>query len=681
MKVPSRRAFTLGFYFVVTVVLIMLLQPQKSEQQFTYAENRPWNHSLLTAPFDIPIFRDSVSVKLITDSIRENFIPVYRRNEAIGEKAEQKLDAYEGFNAQEMSRVRAFIDRLYASGIVDNATAAKITTGRLPQIRLITNNEVRTVSSRQFRSQRDAYLLIDSLLQKFLTADELDKLNLARLLEPNVAIDSVENERFLQEALQPATVAIGVIQQGERIIDRGDIVSPELYQVLLTYEEMMANRDLTGSKEMYYTETGVALFAILLILAIYAYIYFYRKEWWTSYRRMLCILSLLIGFYIFAVIFSRAFTSGLLLIPFTIMPILLVVFYDSRTALFVYIVEITLCMTLAAFPLEFFFVEFTAGLTAIFSMKELSRRSQLLRTAALVFIAYTVSYFSIELMTTGSINLFTWRVIGYFLINAVLISFAYIMIFVVEKLFGFTSMVTLVELSDINNPLLLQLSEECPGTFQHSMAVSTLASDAARKLGANVQLVRTGALYHDIGKISNPAFFTENQHGVNPHDNLTPEQSAKIIIGHIKDGMKRADKANLPKVVKDMITQHHGAGKAKYFYITECQRRGQENVNAADFTYPGPNPQTLEASLIMMADSVEAASRSLPEHTTEAITNLVNKIIDGQITEGLHADSPLSFRDVSIIKQTFINRLRTMYHARIAYPGDIKPQQPAAEQK
>lgn len=669
---PSRRAWTLGFYFVISVVIVLLFLPKKSEQQLSYVENRPWNHSLLTAPFDIPIFRDSTTVRVLSDSIREAFIPVYRYRDDESNSVSTAVNSNRWLNESEKNRINAYIEGMFNMGIVDNSTASRISSGSLKSLRIINDNELRTVPSRQFRSQRDAYVLLDSLLRHTVSADKLPSLNLAALLQPNVLMDTVENNRLLNEALQQATTAIGVIQQGERIIDRGDIVNPQLYQVLLTYEEMMANRDLTNSREVFYTDLGAALYTLLLFAAIFTYFFLYRREWWEKDLRILCILTFTVAFYIFAVLLSRVFTAGLLVIPFTILPILLVVFYDSRTALFVYIIELLLCLTLSTFPLEFIFIEFIAGLVAIFSMKELSRRSQLLQTAAWVFLVYVVSYISVELFTTGTLTHFIWRVIGYFAINAVLISFAYILIFVVEKVFGFTSMVTLVELSDINNPILLELSEQCPGTFQHSMAVSNLAADAARKLGANVQLVRTSALYHDIGKLSNPAFFTENQYGVNPHDQLTPEQSAKVIIGHIKDGMKRADKANLPKVIKDMITQHHGAGKAKYFYITECRRRGEENVNAEDFTYPGPNPQTLEASLIMMADAVEAASRSLPDYSTEKVTELVNRIIDGQIAEGLHAESPLSFRDVSIIKQCFINRLRTMYHARIAYPSELK---------
>lgn len=673
MKLPSRRATIRSIYFIVSVAIIVLLFPQKSKQHLSYIENRPWSGALLTAPFDIPVYRDSISVLEMTDSITVNFVPVYRLDKSADEEAVKKIDANKSLTPAEKRFILEKLSVEYAAGIVDNETYDKIVSGQLNNIRLLSNNELRSTPTATMMSQRQAYVELDSFRRKILEPDRIALLDISELLIPNILADSAENNRMLQDALLQANAAIGVIQQGERIIDRGDIVNPQLYRVLQTYEEMVETRDLTDTTELIYTDIGVTLYAILIFLCVYSFFFNYRRKWWENDSRMLCIMILLIGFYFAAVILGRAFATGMLIVPFTILPILVTVFYDSRTALFSYMMLILLCLPLTSFAMEFAFIEFIAGLAAVFSMKELSRRSQLVLTACWVFIAYSFAYFAVELLISGTITTLSWKAFGSFLINAVLISFAYILIFIVEKIFGFTSMVTLVELSDINNNLLQELSEQCPGTFQHSMAVSNLAADAARKIGANVQLVRTGALYHDIGKLANPAFFTENQYGVNPHDNLSPEQSAKIIIGHIKEGMKRAEKSNLPSVVKDMITQHHGAGKAKYFYLTECKRKGVENVNPDDFTYPGPNPQTLEASLIMMADSVEAASRSLPDHSTEAITELVNRIIDSQIAEGLHAESPLSFRDIALIKQTFINRLRTMYHARIAYPSDIKP--------
>lgn len=274
----------------------------------------------------------------------------------------------------------------------------------------------------------------------------------------------------------------------------------------------------------------------------------------------------------------------------------------------------------------------------------------------------------IKLLNEGDLTTFSWRMIGIFAINCVTLSFAYILNLIIEKVFGFTSTVTLVELSDINTPLLRRLAEEAPGTFQHSMQVSTLASEAARAIGANTQLVRTGALYHDIGKLESPIFFTENQHGVNPHTGLNPETSAQKIISHVTGGLQIAAKAKLPQVIRDFIAEHHGKSVTRYFYNTAVNQNPDKVVDRSKFTYPGPNPRSKETTILMMADSVEAASRSLKDYSPEAISALVDKIITAQESDGLYKNSPISFRDIETIKETFKKRLATIYHSRVVYP-------------
>ena len=318
--------------------------------------------------------------------------------------------------------------------------------------------------------------------------------------------------------------------------------------------------------------------------------------------------------------------------------------------------------------MEFIFLQIIIGMTAIDTLSDLVKRSQLVRCAILVFIAYSISYLGYTLLSEGDWTKINWNMFAYFGGSCILLLFAYLLIYLLEKTFGFVSNVTLVELSDINSPILRQLSEICPGTFQHSMQVSNLAAEAAIKIGANAQLVRTGALYHDIGKLGNPAFFTENQSGVNPHQAISYEQSAQIIIQHIKDGLKMADKLMLPQAIKDFISTHHGKSKTKYFYNSFKNEFPDFKINEESFTYPGPNPFTKETAILMMADSVEAASRSLKEYTEESIAKLVNNIIDGQIADGLMKDAPISFRDVETIKSVFIEKLKTMYHTRISYP-------------
>lgn len=673
MKAPSKKTIIRSLLFIISVGIILYFLPRNNERQYIYEINRPWSYSLLTAPFDIPIQLDSIRAHEVKDSIDNVFIPVYKRNT---EESKAAIEAYtialnsnKSISSLEKTILIGALRETYNNGIVDINTYNAIKAGKLSRMRFINGNRLINTPTTKFLSARKAYESIDSLLKSKSFNTPISSTEISKFLTPNIVFDSVETKRLYQDIYQKAMAPIGIIQYGERIIDRGEKITPQLYTILQTYEKMSLERK--GNKhQLIYPILGQTLFILILLSALFYYLYFIRNEIFENIRAMLFIMLMVVGFVLFAIAMKNTFANGLYLVPFTIIAIMMVVFFDSRTALFCLIIETMLCSTIANVAFEFIFVQFIAGVTAIYSLKELTKRSQLIQTAFLVFAAYSLSYIATEVISSGTIAGIDVRLLGVFAINSVLISFAYILIFVFEKLFGFTSIVTLVELSDINNQLLRELSEECPGTFQHSMSVSNLAYEAAHRIGANAQLVRAGALYHDIGKITNPAFFTENQHGVNPHDALNPLQSARIVIAHVNDGLKRAEKAKLPSVIKNFISEHHGCGKAKYFYNTYCNQHPNEDVDATSFSYPGPNPQSKETSILMMADAVEAASRSLPNHTPEAIEELVNRMIDGQIADGLHNDSLLSFKDVKEIKESFISRLRTMYHARISYPSD-----------
>lgn len=666
--------------FVASVALLVYFLPRTDKDRFIYEVNRPWSYALLTAPFDIPEHLDSVSASHLKDSIDARFEPVFKRDLALEKTIisdySARLNATPGLDitpAQRNQIIRA-IRTVYENGIVDRDTYARITEGKLPAVRFVHDNVAISVPTDRYLSAFRAYEHLDSTLRDKDIRGALTATRLSEMLRPNISVDSATTRNLLDDAYQKALAPVGVVQQGERIIDKGDIVTTRIATILRTYEEMMDERGAGAQiTQHHYPIAGQILFVMIMLATLYGYMFFFRPDYFKDNRTVVFLVSLTTLFTLFAFAMDATFSSGLYITPFTMVPILVVVFLDSRTAYFTHLVVVLLCAIVASFPLEFIFMQMVAGVVAIDSLKDLSRRSQLIRTAAFIFMAYSLCYVSVEVMQTGSLNKTEPRIFGAFAVNAILISFSYVLMFLLERVFGFTSKVTLVELSDTNNPLLRELSEECPGTFNHSMAVSNLASAAAQRIGANVQMVRTGALYHDIGKIRNPAFFTENQHGVNPHDALDPIQSARIVTGHVRDGLIMADKAMLPQAIKDFIAQHHGAGKARYFYTTYCNAHPDEEVDPAPFTYPGPNPQSRETSLLMMADAVEAASRSMKEHTPEAITALVNKIIDGQIAEGLHNESNISFRDVQAVKDVFAQRLRTMYHSRISYPELNKP--------
>ncbi|MBD5266171.1 MAG: HDIG domain-containing protein [Bacteroides sp.] len=684
-SLPSRQVWLRILLFIAAVSATVYFLPRSSENHYTFEEGRPWSYALLTAPFDIPVHLDSVSSMKVRDSIDANFEPVFDRDltteKTIISDYTTRLNAATDLHItpEQRNQIIKEIKKVYENGIVDRDTYSRIAAGKLHSVRFIHDNVAISIPTANYLSARRAYEHLDSVLNNREVRQAISATKLSQMLQPNILVDSVTSRRLLDEAYQKALAPVGVIQQGERIIDKGDIVTTRLATVLRTYEELMTERGNGAISERYYPIAGQTLYMLILYGCLYAYLYIFRRKYFDDDRTITFIVSLIGLFTLFAFAMQATFINGSYITPYTVVPILVLIFLDSRTAYFCHLILVLVCAIVSSFALEFIFLQFIAGVIAIDSLKDLTRRGQLIRTAALIFLSYALCYAAIEIMQAGSLERAQGRVFGCFAINAILISFSYVLMFLLERVFGFTSRVTLVELSDINNPLLRELSEECPGTFNHSLAVSNLASAAGSRIGANVQLVRTGALYHDIGKIKNPAFYTENQHGVNPHDALNPIQSARIVTGHVNEGLALAEKAKLPGVIRKFISEHHGAGKARYFYTTYCNAHPDEKVDPAMFSYPGPNPQSKETSLLMMADAVEAASRSMTNHSPEAISGLVNKIIDSQIADGLHNESPISFRDVSVIKEVFAQRLRTMYHSRISYPELKKTPQATSE--
>ncbi len=664
----------------IATLVVVYFFPHLQANHYKFEEGRPWNYAKLIAPFDIPIRPDSATVLFVRDSLDRTFVPVFERQpEAVTDIISTIMAKWTQSDAQNVPsgtdatmrrRTVAFLRNAYAKYIIDDEYGKRIDQGTLPTIRIIQANTVHpsTTTSISHPERVLGELALALQADSAWARDWMRKNGVDEALRPNLVYNSDKSNMLYQADLDRFTASKGVIQQGQAIIDKGAVITSQDYTNLLTYERMVNEQISAGHRSLWLMWTGQLLYTALLFAALFAFLRFSAPHIWNNTRAMMFVLLSITIFFIIGIILDNAIDQGVYIVPFAIVPVLMIVFFDAMVAIFVSEMLTILCAGALAFPLEFIVLQTLASVAAVYSLKQLTQRSQLVRTSLFVLLSYEIGYFAIEFMMNGSVHEVQLNMVVYLAVSAALSFMAYILMVVVERVFGFVSVVTLIELADANSPLLRQLSQDCPGTFQHSMAVSNLATDAAIKIGANEQLVRAGALYHDIGKLSNPNFFTENQHSVNPHDALPPERSAQIIIGHVTDGLARADKNQLPKVIKDFISQHHGRGYCKYFYYTYCKQHPDENVDPAPFSYPGPNPQTREASLMMMADSVEAASRSLPEHTPESIRELVNKIIDGQIADGLHNESPLHFRDVNIIKEAFVKRLMTMYHARITYP-------------
>lgn len=663
----------------VSIAIILLVLPHADHQGYTYELNQPWKYPLLTAEFDIPILRDSTSMRVMRDSIDRTFVPFVKRDLSV-EKAN-----LERFNllltnqaSPEQTRLLSrLLTQTYNEGILDNSLIEFLRNNHSSVLRLVSSNsentrEIAALDASSMLSARRAYDFIDSSYNALKTAsmpplspDLTRALNLS--LNPNIVLDSVTDYKYRDQEYLTVNGALGVIKTGQRIVDRGEIITPQIFTNLNTYQEMLATRQSDRHDHTYFI-IGQGIYIAVILLTLYIFLSIYRPRFFSDIRKMTFLITFITLFTIFAIFMFENVVQGLFVVPFAAVPVIVLVFFDSRTAIFSLITTVFLAALVSTYPLEFLFMELVVGLVATFSIWQLDRRSQLLRTAVLSLVTYVVTYFTMLLIMQGNLSQFSWRILIMFVINAVILSFAYVLILVIEKLFGFTSAVTLVELSDINSPLLRRLAEEAPGTFQHSIQVSTIASEAARAVGANTTLVRTGALYHDIGKLASPIFYTENQHGINPHAGLDPVTSAKKIVAHVTEGASMANKHKLPPLVKSFILEHHGKGMAKYFYNTAVNNNPDKVIDKADFSYPGPNPQSKETSILMMADAVEAASRSLQEYSPEAIDKLVENIINGQVAEGLHKESPISFSDVEKIKKVFKQRLATIYHTRVRYP-------------
>ncbi len=661
---------------IATTLVIVYFYPHSETNRYIYEQGRPWNYAKLIAPFDIPIQPDSATIIAARDTLDAHFVPIYELNQLV-------IDSIVGMlpdsNPDMKQRLGAELRKVYASGVVDMTTKEEIEDHTLPKVRILQKNTLSEMSTSDFSSPRDVYIYLDSAITDSVLHDYFASSKLQNILVPNYIRSEEESRRHYEYEYLTLTADRGIILQGQTIIDKGAIISPQDYTNLRTYEDMVSQLHTDKNKSRQLMELGQVLYVGLIMAAMMLYFFFYVPEVFSRTRSLVFIYFFVALFFLVAVGLNHFLAHGIYIAPIAIVTILVLVFFDGRTALVVTAALTLACAGVSTFALEFIFLQFCAACAAIYSLRELSRRAQLLRASIIITACYILAYVALNLLMNGSFEGYTWRMTAFLAVNGVLTCLAYVLMSVVERVFGFMSVVTLVELADINNPLLTRLSNECPGTFQHSIAVSNLASDAAAHVGANVQLVRAGALYHDIGKLNNPAFFTENQHGVNPHDALPPERSAGIVVNHVADGLQLADRYGLPQIIQNFIREHHGAGMAKYFYINYCAKHKGEDVDKNLFSYPGPNPQSRETSLLMMADAVEAASRSLKEHRREDIEGLVNKIIDGQIADGLHNKSTLSFRDVAIIKEAFIKRLMTIYHSRIAYPNAPKPEATATQ--
>ncbi len=570
--------------------------------------------------------------------------------------------------------LRNSLQKIYRSGIMRSEDYDKVFSSETQSMRLRKGNLAESKSVETFSTIKSAYEQLLNNTPKSMDAELIRLADVNKYIRENIVYDASTSEKAREEFIQQVSPSTGMVQTGQRIIDQGEIVSSQTYKVLNSLKRVTEERSGRTGKNGWMI-FGQLLLVVLLFGAFYAYLLFFRPHEYRNRKHVTFMVLLVTSFVALTAITSQLDLFNVYIIPYAIVTILIRTFIDSRTALFASLITIILSSLMVPFPFEFIVIQIAVAMVSVFMLKELSERYQLIRSSFFILIAYSLMYIGLVMHQEGNINKIDPIIFIYFFINFIFILFSYSLVYLIEKSFGFISGVSLIELSNINKPLLKELSEKAPGTFQHSLQVSNLGMAAAVKIGANASLIRTGALYHDIGKMVNPAFFTENQSpGMNPHAGLPFEESARIIINHVRDGVKIAQKNNLPKQITDFIETHHGTSMPKYFYISWKNANPGKEINEDLFRYPGPNPFSKETAIMMMADAVEAASRSLPEYNEDSIRNLVESLIDSQVTEGYFKLAPITFRDIAAIKEVFLQKLQTIYHTRIAYPKLDKPQ-------
>ena len=684
-KSKLKGAFTLIGTVIVVVLLLVYFLPRETKFGYEYEQGRPWRYNSLIATFDFPVYKTPDEVKAERDSALSQFQPFYTEDVQI---AQRQIAAFEtawragrfgDVPAHCLNHVDKMLRGVYEAGMVPSADLSQMAKERTPGVRVVEGTEAVTRPITELYSTRSAYEYIVYADTINFPRELLARCNINEYLSPNLSIDSAKTSAVREDLLAAVSPASGMVQSGQRIIDRGEIISAEQYKILQSFERETVRRN-DPSKGMWQVVTGQVMFVLCVIVAFVFYLRLFRREYLRSPHSILLLSSLIAIFPLITYAMVDQKFLNVYMVPYAMVPIFVRIFMDSRTAYMTMVCSVILSSLALHSNYEFVIVQFMSGMTAIYALRDLTERSQLLRVALAVFVTSSAIMLGYDLSQGIEFSHLDRSMYVYNAVNGVLLLFAYPLLYMIEKLFGFTSSVTLVELSNTNNSVLRRMSKVAQGTFVHSLQVANLAAEVADKIGAKPQLVRTGALYHDIGKMLNPAFFTENQTGVNPHDELTEERSAQIIISHVTEGLKLADKYHLPKVIRDFISTHHGRSQVKYFYIQWKNKHQGEEPDAKLFTYPGPNPFTREQAILMMCDAVEASSRSLKEFTEESIKELVNRIIDGQVQAGYFRECPITFRDIADAKRVLAESLKTIYHTRIAYPElNAKPAEPAPQ--
>lgn len=680
--------------FLLSYLIVVTIMPREGRFSYEFQKGRPWMHEDLYAPFDFPVYKTEQELFAEKSKLLKEFKSFYRYDSTIHSQQMERFSTnfdlvFDKFiTSQNVSKtskanylkvkqklekfVADNLNQIYLNGIINQDESA-ISNSMLKQgLAVVINNVAYDKWFDEVYTVQKAVKLLNSKANEFTKSLSpglvglWEMINLKEYIQPNLFYDEVATQKFRNELISNISITKGLVQAGEKIVVKGEVVNSEIYQILESLKKEYDKR--LGSKNLFAILFGNMILIASLYIVLFLFLLNFRNEVLNDSRKLLFILMLITASAAVSALVIKTNSFSIFVIPLAIVPIFVRTFFDSRLALFVHLITIFLVAFLVPNSFEFVFTNFIAGIVAIIGLSQMYNRGQLFKTVGLVYFSYLTLTLSLYLVGDGSLKGVNWFIALWYGINALLLLASYQLVYIIEKFFGFLSDITLIELSDTNLDLLRKLAEVAPGTFQHSLQVANLAESAVQRVGGNPLLVRAGALYHDIGKMANPMFFIENQQGgFNPHENVDNVKSAEIIINHVHEGVKIAAKTGLPSQIVDFIKMHHGTSKVKYFYNKELQAENA-NIDEGKFSYPGPEPQTKETAIVMMADAVEAASRSLKEYTVQSIDQLVERIIDDQLNSGQYSFADVTLRDISLIKTIFKKKLQNIYHVRLEYP-------------
>lgn len=683
--------------YISSVFLIAFLFSKETRFKYDYQKGSTWRHSNLIAPYDIPIYKSDNEIKVEKDSILKEIHPYFAYDVQVG------IDQINLFRLQldsvadvffksgkipftyrkefEKTAIIAF-DDVYSVGIIQNDEVFSKYRTDDSLLFILRNNIAEEFDIKDLYTLKTAYtnlknklteslakMQISQLNRNSIVADFLEQLHIEDYIQANLNYDDLTTEKEKATLLEEISLSRDMIKQGEIIVLQGEFVNERILRILRSFEIEYDKRFSYSSRHTY-VFFGYIVLSFISVLIVYLFLFHFRKDIFEDiYKQIFILVTLVLNVGVTYLVVRYRLVS-IYVIPYALFPVVLRTFFDSRLASLINTIALLINGFFVPNAFQFVFMNFMAGNIAIFSLRQLYRRDQLFATSLMVILTYCLSYIGIILIQEGSIEKVPWKDFLWFVANGVLLLSSYPMIYFVEKIFGFLSDLTLLELTDLNHPLLRQLANKAPGTFQHSIQVANIAEETIYKIGGNGLLVRAGALFHDIGKQTAPMYFIENQRfGINPHDKLDFIQSSNVIISHVQHGVELANKHRLPDEIIDFIKTHHGTMKVEYFYRSFIHQNPDVEVDLSKFTYPGTTPNSKETAVLMMADAVEAATRSMKSPTEETMNEMIDKVINHQIEEGQFYNSNITFRDISLIKMIFKQRMKNIYHARIEYPN------------